>query len=76
MSNVTVGLLDFITGPQIVIQAAAVVGDNTIGSQVQFSMYPDSPTTGEVRYLGYAIMTGLLPETGGQGVVGRYAPAP
>jgi hypothetical protein len=76
MSNVTVAFLDLITGPQIVIQAIAVVGDTALGSQVQFGMYPDSQTTGEVRYLGYAIMTGLLPETGGQGVVGRYAPAP
>jgi hypothetical protein len=76
MSNVTVAFLDLITGPQIAIQAYAVLGDNALGSQVQFGMYPDSQTTGEVRYLGYAIMTGLIPETGGQGVVGRYAPAP
>ena len=75
-SEVALAYTDLVTGPQIVVQAAAIVGDTAVGSTAQFTMTPDSQTTGSVQWAGYSIFGGGGVTIGGEGATGTYEPAP
>ncbi len=75
-SEVSLAYTDLVTGPQIVVQAVAIVGDTALGSTAQFTLRPDSQTTGSVQWAGYSIFGGTGVTIGGEGVTGTYEPAP
>lgn len=60
-----------ITGPRILLQAQAILGDTTLGSSVQVNLAFDTKTAGTTQFVGYAIFS-LPPITGGSNVKGTF----